>query len=467
MIQAGFFECDITPPYGADRPASFVKHKVRKIHDPLKVRAMALSDSTKKVVLVGIDNIGTGSDFLQQLKNSLPGIEVIVSASHTHYGGNLRDKFPGIDTADETIRRIVLEETVAHDPNYYEYCMRQTVTAVLAAFENLEDVDFSFGSSRIENLIYNRRIRMNDGTVKTHPGKGNPESVEYAGPVDDSVGVVGVWKKDSEELLGFALNFSCHACISLEGASADFPGVAIETIRSVYGSQSGAVFMQGASGDVTQIDNLSLVKDTGVPVCVKVGRAVGGEAIKLLATSPRGPIEKLEYLKDTYQFRFRPLDEEEIAEAYNKIQTFEESNDYKIASTLVQQSIVRKAQPHPETELGVLQLGPLLMCSTPCEMFARFALDFKEASKFPMTWFAQLSFIRCYIPTADAFDPEHGGGYEASTAHFVPETGDEMMEIVTKLAGKLTPEQLPQPICIPPQKSVWGFNFKRKDMNNK
>ena len=307
MIQAGFFECDITPPYWADRPCGFSKSKIKKISDPLKVRALALTDGTLKVALIGSDNIGPGPAFLRKLKEALPGIEVIHSASHTHYGGNLRDKFPGIDEADPVLRRLVLEESVSHDANYYEFCLRQFVTAVTFAFENLQDVDFSFGSGRVENLIFNRRIRMKDGSVKTHAGKGNPDSVGYAGPVDDQLGVMGVWKKGTDELLGFALNFSCHACINLEGATADFPGVAIDTVRAVYGAGIGAVYTNGASGDVTQIDNMSMKKDVGKPIAIKLGRAVGAEAVKILATTDRGPIETLKVLKETYHYKRRPI----------------------------------------------------------------------------------------------------------------------------------------------------------------
>ncbi|MBP5641234.1 MAG: hypothetical protein J6X55_17290 [Victivallales bacterium] len=462
MIQAGFFECDITPPYMTDCPGDFSKRKILHFSDPLKMRALALSDGTKKVALIGADNIGCGAGFLKKLKENLPGISLIYSSSHTHYGGVLNDKFPGIDEADEVIRRIVLEESVAHDPNYYEFCMHQAITAVTYAFDHLQDVDFSFGKGRVENLIFNRRIRMKDGSARTHAGKGNPDAVGYAGPVDDELGVMGIWKKDSDELLGFALNFSCHACINLEGATADFPGVAINTVRAVFGEKAGAVYLNGASGDVTQIDNLSLRKDTGKPIAIKLGRAVGAEAIKILATADHGPIENLNYLGQSYTFRFRPLDETEIKESYDKIQVFENSNDYKIAKSLVMQSISRKANPSPKADLGVLQIGPLVIGSVPCEFFAQFALNFKAQSAFPFTWLSQLSFIRCYIPTADAFDPVVGGGYEASTAQFVPETGDEIIGIVSQLAKQFSPESVPQPQTVPPVKQVWGYNFKRK-----
>ena len=94
-------------------------------------------------------------------------------------------------------------------------------------------------------------------------------------------------------------------------------------------------------------------------------------------------------------------------------------------------------------------------------MFAQYALDFKAQSKFPFTWLSQLSYISCYIPTPDAFDP-NSGGYEASTSLFVPETGNEMTAVISELSQQLTPEAVPPPETVEPVKKAWGYNFKRK-----
>ena len=58
MIKAGFYECDITPPLGAERPGDYAKRWVENICDPLKTRAAVFTDGKLQIALVGIDAIG-------------------------------------------------------------------------------------------------------------------------------------------------------------------------------------------------------------------------------------------------------------------------------------------------------------------------------------------------------------------------------------------------------------------------
>ena len=462
MIQAGFYETDITPPIGTERPADFRKLLVRKIDDPLKIRAAVFTDGETRVALVGLDNIGCGEGFRRKVEAMLPEFSLIISASHTHYGGNLRDKVRGIDTAPEEIRKMVLIDAVAHDPDYYAFCLKQFVTAVRMAAMDLREVEFSFGRRRIENLIFNRRIRMRDGHVQTHPGKGNPDAVDYAGPGDDELGVVGVWEKGSDRLLGCVLNFSCHACINLEGATADFPGVAVNTIRGVYGPGTGAVYINGASGDVTQIDNLSLKKDTGKAVAIKLGRAVGAGAVELLATADRGEIHTLRYLSENLTLTRNLPSPEVLRAAWETYRTAPDSSAALLARSRIVYDFSSSADPHPIEKLCVLQLGPLVIGSSSGEMFAQYALDFKAASPFPFTWYSQLSSNQLgYVPTPDCFE-RTGGGYEMSTSRFVPETGPAVLRTLCSLTARLTPEEAPAPQTVTPQVKSWAYNFESR-----
>ena len=93
---------------------------------------------------------------------------------------------------------------------------------------------------------------MKNGLTFTHPGKGNPESVEYAGPADPQVGVIGVWNADGK-LMGAVVNFACHATASGPWVSANWIYYMERAIQGYFGAEAKVVFLQGASGDVTQV----------------------------------------------------------------------------------------------------------------------------------------------------------------------------------------------------------------------
>lgn len=463
-MKAGFFETDITPPFGADRPACAEKLKLKAYCDPLKIRALVLqNDDGTKAAIVGLDNISTGEAFRRKLDELIPDMPLIVSASHTHSGGNLRDEFIGIEKESPELRDIVVNKSVYYDEDYYKYSMRQFVTAVRGAEQRMEDAEFSFGRGRVEDLIFNRRIKMKNGDVMTHPGKGNKDNVDYAGPVDDELGVVGVWKKGTDQMLGFILNFSCHACINLEGISADFPGVAIDTVRKVYGAEVGAVYLNGASGDVTQIDNMSLKFDRGKAVAIKLGRNVGGEAIKILARADKGEITTLRTITNTITVDRRIPDPEFLPMAYEMIKNFEVGNNaHNIAKSYVLNDIAMKRNPTPSVVLQTLQLGPLVIGSTPGEIFAKYALDYKKESHFPFTWFSQLSSnLIGYVPSPDCFEAENGG-YEVETAFFAFDTGTRVLNELIRQMKTLTPEDAPEGETVPPCNEVWGYNYDKK-----
>ncbi|MBO4304235.1 MAG: hypothetical protein J6A21_06585 [Lentisphaeria bacterium] len=459
MIKAGFYECDITPPLGTECPGGFTKRLIKVICDALKVRAVVFDDGKRKVALVGIDTIGAGPLFRKKVEELLPDFEVIMSASHTHSGGNLRDPFPNQEKLPPDVLENMRTELTFHDADYYNSCLKQVVTAVTLAAERVEEVDFSFGRGRVDNLIFNRRISMKDGTALTHPGKGNPENADYAGPVDNELGAMGLWKKGTDKLLGCVINFSCHACINLEGASSDFPGVAVNAVKGVFGPETGVVYINGASGDVTQIDNLSLKKDTGKRIAYKLGRTVGGEAVKVLANADRGECSTLRVLKGDLTLERKKLDAEKVAEAYKH--AGKDDPEFARCRWLITRDFTYKANPSPVETLRVIQIGPLLIGSSSGEMFAQYALDFKAASRFPFTWYSQLASDQLgYVPSPDCFK-EGRGGYETVNARFAPDTGTKVINLLLSLAKDLTPDPAPQPILVERVTEAWSANGDR------
>ena len=81
--------------------------------------------------------------------------------------------------------------------------------------------------------------------------------LEPAGPTDPEVGVIGAWDARDGKLLGCVVNFACHATTSPGGISANYIYYLEKVIQGYYGKDAVVVFLNGASGDVTQVDNRS------------------------------------------------------------------------------------------------------------------------------------------------------------------------------------------------------------------
>src|SRR5262249_39723179 len=142
-------------------------------------------------------------------------------------------------------------------------------------------------------VAFNRRFRMQSGFTMTHPGQGNPEIIEPAGPIDPQVGVLGAWNADGK-LVGCIVNFACHATTGPGGSWADYIYYLEKTIRGLMGDDVIVVFLAGMAGDVTQVDNRSpyQIRQSGEVSSRRVGGSVGAEALKTLLAIEQhaGPI---------------------------------------------------------------------------------------------------------------------------------------------------------------------------------
>ena len=87
MIKAGFYEADITPAIGMERPGNYFKVFIQKIREPLKVRASYITDGEVEVALVGIDTCAMIREVSDQVRAEFPGMTVLLSPSHLHNGG--------------------------------------------------------------------------------------------------------------------------------------------------------------------------------------------------------------------------------------------------------------------------------------------------------------------------------------------------------------------------------------------
>ena len=295
-FKAGFAERDITPDIGMEAPGNYGKSYHRSFHDPCKVRAVVFDDGKQRVALVGVDLLFLTRHLVTEARAEIEkrcGIRpewVLIGASHSHSSGPIGMGEPGdYDNASPLVKHLATEKSITSNPGYTQLLKRQIVEAVVAADAARAGAKLAVGFGHEDQVSFNRRFRMKNGLTFTHPGAGNPEMVGTAGPTDPQVGVVGVWDLKGG-LLGCVVNFSCHATTSPGGISANWIGTMEQTLRRATGDASlPVVFLQGACGDVTQVDNLTKFQNPGAEEwCEIVGGRVGAEAYKTLLLIRRG-----------------------------------------------------------------------------------------------------------------------------------------------------------------------------------
>jgi hypothetical protein len=225
--------------------------------------------------------------------------------------------------------------------------------------------------------------------------------------------------------------------------SADYVAYLRKHLQGHYGENVPVVFLLGACGDITQVDNRSTAREFGPEHANMMGLKLAGEAIRT--------IDRLTWLGEaptaaTVESMSLPLRPEPDPEAERP--AFGLGSDgtkggrideaYAAERKLVAEE--RAKTPRISCEVQALRLGPLGIATNGAEYFCEYALRIKKASALPKTWFVSLAneWIG-YVPTAQAFV---AGGYEPRTARsskMAIETGQHLAEAALKALGRVAP----------------------------
>jgi neutral ceramidase len=469
VFKAGFAQRDITPDLGMEMPGNYGKVYGRSVHDACKVRAAVFDDGRKRVALVGIDALMIRRETVLaarkaiQARCAIPPENVMIGASHSHSSGPTGMILPGeFDHASPLVQKLAYELSSTADPGYLKRVEQALVEAVCLANDFRVEAKCSFGSGREEKVSFNRRLRMKNGLTFSHPGRGNPETLDYAGPIDPEVGVIGAWNKEGR-LLGVIVNFACHATTSPPGFSANWIHYLEQTIRGTVEAVP-VVFLQGACGDITQVDNLSRYQDSpGDQQARRVGGRVGAEAVKVLLSAELGDATPVDAKAKVWKMKRRVPAPERVKRALELVQKPEKEvghSEWVFAKETVLLDAFLAKNPEEEVEVQAIQVGPAVFVSNPAELFVQFGLDVKKGSNFPLTFPVELA-NGCvgYVPTEEAFGPT-GGGYETrltSYSNLEITAGRQFVEAGLELAKQMNPGKIPEPAKAPPFTAPWAY----------
>jgi len=469
-FRAGFAERDISPEIGMEQPGGYGKSYHKSFHDPCKVRAAVFDDAQRTVALVGLDALAAPRYVVQRARAAIaarcgiPAEAILIGASHSHSSGPIGMIRPGdFDHAPPLVQKLAYEQSTCDNPDYVERVTREIVAAVCQAHACRAPARASVGYGFEDRVAFNRRLRMKNGLSWSHPGQGNPDIIGYAGPIDPQVGVIGVFD-EHDRLAGCIVNYACHATTNPGGISANWIYYLEQTIRGVMGPEVVVVFLQGACGDVTQVDNLSPhARPSGEKWARLVGGRVGAEAVKVLLSAHAGSLAPVDFRQKIWKIRRRQPSREKVKRAYELVRQDPKQvgeTEWTFAKETVLLDALLKVSPEAEVEVQAIQLGPAILLSNPAEFFCQLGLDIKAGSRFPFTFPVELA-NGCvgYVPTEEAFGP-HGGGYETrltSYSNLEITAGRQMVQAALELAGQLTPGAVPEPPKAPPFKAPWSY----------
>ena len=455
-IKAGFAERDITPGIGTERPGGYAKAFHPRFHDPCKVRAAVFDDGKRKVVIVGVDALFVPRPVVISARaeiekiTGIPGGSVMISATHSHSSGPVGMVQPGqFDHAPADVRQLAYEESSLADAGYLLRVTHEIVQAVRAADAARVSAQLGFGFGHEEKAAFNRRMRMKNGQSWTMPGAMNPDIVDYAGPIDPQVGVIGAWDLNGK-LIGAIVNFACHATTNPGGISANWIYYMERALQGVLDSRAPVVFLAGTCGDIGQVDSLSSNEyRTGEAWAQFIGGRVGAEAAKVLLSIPRGADIPLDARQKTWTIKRRTPSAETVASARGIIERGKrppDLSDWLFAKETLMLTHLLATEPSVEVEVQAIQVGPAVCVGNPAEYFVGYGLEIKKGSKFPFTFPTELA-NGCvgYVPTEEAFSPS-GGGYETRLTFYSNleiTAGRQIAEAGIALANEMSPGPVP------------------------
>jgi hypothetical protein len=399
-MMAGAAEVQITPPVGTELAGYFHPRVSDGVISELMAKSVVVGEGDERVAVCACDLITMTEEISSEAREiiqeatGIPGGRVMICATHTHTGPELRQNRP-----------------IARNEEWIKTLPGLIAESVIAAADNQQEAIVGVGSDHEEGLAFNRRFRYKDGREEFGV-KDADEVVGPAGPTDPELGVVTFRADHNEDPFAMICNYSLHIDVtSGNKISADFPAVMTDLLRDVYGEDLVMLYVQGACGNINHVPYMldRPWPRSGHDKSVQIGRALGGKALGIAEKalpSMRGGVDASREILQVAAYPIDDVVEKRLEQAREKdkphpaeIRMMERMEDYD----------EDKVTPR---ETQAIRIGDAVFCSAPGEYFVEWGLEIKKWSPFEYTFIAELANDSVgYIPTWEAF---RRGGYEAT-----------------------------------------------------
>ena len=439
-LRVGVARVEITPPLGIPMAGYYHERGADGVIDPLYSKAVVIESDGVRAAFVALDLIGVTRSITDQARAEIEntagirGDHVMISATHTHTAPELAGR--GSRSEDQGGSRSL-------SVDYTESLPAKIAQTVRLAVEKLEPAQLRAARGSCEDLTFNRRYYMRDGSVGWNPGKLNPDIVMPAGPSDAEVGILVAEKPNAQgpaQTIATCVNFAMHTdTCGGSKISADWPGAVGRVLAGYHGAEHLTLVTLGTCGNLNHLDfGWSWPQGTPIEqhrIATILGASVF-QAYKQLQPVAAGPLRSRSEIAEL------PLPEvtpEQVEQAHQTLaNTHDDHGDNfmkQVRSYRLLDIAERQGKPY-RVEVQAIALGPdVAWVSLPGEIFVEIGLAIKKRSPFPYTQVVQLANENIgYVPDRRSYAE---GNYEPESARCAAGSGEQLVETAVRLLDAL------------------------------
>jgi hypothetical protein len=422
-LQAAYAEADITPPLGGSMPGYFADRKAAGVLDPLKAKVLFLRKGDERIALVSCDLIGMGAPLVGRIREAVARkvkpapTHVWVHCTHTHTGGQVRDSGTFTSDAEEIYPALYPGKP---DERWVGEMVERTADAVARASASLADEKaLTLHEGREGTVAHYRRFVMADGTVRTNPGRNNPNVVRPAGEIDPRMHVL---RFGSARIL--TVIYGLHPdCVGGNHYSADYPHHLAEALRESEGPQWRVIYFNAACGNINHVDVKDAAQRSGPEESRRIGRTLAAAASAALKNGTPVPTDVLAARSATVTCRLRRPSAAEVAEAEDRLKNDRDPMAFNGLFAPAVMVLAKTRDREHMAEIGALRLGSFGLAAGPGEYFVELAREIEAGSPLkPTRTIGLTNGSMGYIPHRQGYVE---GGYEAGyrSARYEPGNG--------------------------------------------
>lgn len=448
-MKTSFCSVVITAPIGVPLAGNGREDsRSRGVHDDLRANLAYVETDSRRHLFIGLDLLGLKrreADAIKRRAETLCGIapeEITIFATHTHSGPNTLEIF----------RSFLTREDLAACGAYCDWLVERVSAAILELVASAADSRMAVGSDVVEGFSFNRRVLLNDGTLKmVFEEYDRGEIARLAGPNGNPDLHVFAFADERDRLKGVIVSFTSHPAIVCGEDwlyTRDYIHAMSVALQRRYGPELVVLYANGAQGNQVASNPYGPFV-TGFAESDRVGNGLAAGAIQII---DRLLLRRAFRSEATLRAATAPLvlpvrqiaaeEQERARAAIRDASNGSGARLHGLDPRVEAESILEMAnsdQTADETLIQAIRLGDAWILTFPGEVFLEHAQEaLRDLPGEHTMVFGLANDYVGYIPTREAFQE---GGYEVKTSlvssRFDPSAGERLVSACKWLAETL------------------------------